>query len=139
MHFALELRLVVILNHILFNLFFQFKQRLLKRQPCDRLQKILINADFNGFSGIFEIVISADNHNFGFGELLTYNFAQRQPVHKGHFYICNEHIRPCLPDHRQSHFSVRRFSHKPESILFPGNLISQAVPDHSFVFHKKYL
>ena len=139
MHFALEMRLVVILNHILFQSFLSVQSSVfLSVSLVMRLQKILINADFNGFSGIFEIVISAGcQSQFWFSDTPHLQFLLRDsPSIKGIFISVMTHPAGVFPDHRQSHFSrpplppTNRNPYCSQGILFfrPSRIATLVLP-----------
>ena len=105
----------------------------------DWFQQIFIYIDGDGFLGIFKFIMSAQNHNFNPGHVLLHNFAQLQPIDKGHFNIRDQDIRLNFLYQRQSQLSVRSLARKDKTMAFPVNVVSYCFADYNFILHQKYL
>ena len=101
------------------------------------LQQIPLHTNGNGLLGVFKIIVAGENDDFHLRKLLQNQTAQGQAVHKGHPDVGNQHIRLGLPDHRQGHFPVCRFSHKLITASGPGDRCMERLPNDALVLHQK--
>ena len=86
-----------------------------------------------------KIVVSADYHDFCPGQLFSYQFDQRQTVHKRHFNICNKEIGLYFANHRKSKLTVRSVTSILKAVLLPQNVLTYAFPYNFFILDKKNL
>ena len=101
----------------------------------DRLEEVAVHADMNGLPGVLKVVVSGYDNDFHLRKLPADQFAESQPVHKGHPDIRDEHIGPGLPDKGQGHLPVPGLPGEGVAVLGPKHRVPQGLPDDALVLH----
>ena len=107
----------------LFLLLLQLQTYLVQGLPevlrIDGFQKIFPDAQLDALTGIFKLIISAEDDDTDPGHLGPEHPAQLYSVHKRHLDIGDHDIRIRVPDHGQGHLSVRSLSHQSIRCIIP--------------------
>ena len=99
------------------------------------LQQVLRDTDADGLTGITEIIVAAQNNDFGGGKLLPHEARQFKTVHKRHPDIRNEDIRMCAKYHLISPLAVSCFPDQLKPCGIPVHGGFDRLPDHILVFY----
>ena len=137
--FRLELAQIIFLLALFLDLFLYRFQRLQQRRLGHGFQQILLHPDLDRLFRELKVVVTADQDDFGFGQLGADHFAERQPIHERHFDIGDQNIRTQLADLRQRQLAVRRIPAKFKIVPRPIDAIAQPFADNAFVFYQKNL
>ena len=104
----------------------------------DRLDKILPYTESYALTGIFELIVPAQNDYPYPRHLRTQYAAQLYSVHEGHSYVRDHNIGIRITDDGKRHFSVRSFSHKGIGSFIPRKRFSYSLSDHYLIISQKY-
>ena len=103
------------------------------------LEQILLNAQFDCFSGVLEITVAADDDYLRIRKLAHDDPRQRQTVHKRHRDISNDDIGLQFADHGERHLAVRCITDELEPVFLPRDHVAQTFTHNAFVFANKNL
>ena len=103
----------------------------------DGFQKILEHAQLDGFLGIFELVVAAEDDDLGRGHAVSDDLAELQTIHERHPDIGDQDVGSDRLQERQGHLAVGGFTAELKAVGLPVHIVADTLTGHDLVLDEE--